>query len=445
MSVDLMQGPVEQGVVVSTVHLDTTSYDKRKINHDGTYPGRVATENSETVQRGDICCYSDRVTDARIDNGAPVFASFNGFGKTRQELKDSITVAGVARTDCQFREKNTGSCNFSVLIGGQCVTRHTGKVQLNKGDLVKVSPPKEDLSDCAKLPSSAGPTEEQKVRLVTKRESFNIHKNFKKTLSKKQTGDTSVEFSNPVFNHEQAHSIEHSLKSSKCSTWLAVKTPAVVALSMQPFITKLLYDHLLKVGVIDPADEESNKILAVESVVCEYMYTLKVTTERTTYDVKEEGLAFAGTEFPFLFGQFCSVMLGIPWVEDDRLAFNYKGDTLDLAKIREATLAEFKKRLNSDGARSDETGFGNSMTTDIRTNSFLIPKEEVRKRHWTEDKIEIRDAVNVVDSYSKLAVHDTEVSLRRKSRRLLGKVVEGGTPGLGMTLVLQGTRVATAF
>jgi hypothetical protein len=428
--------PVQHGAVVHNCARSFRDYSSRKNRNDSLY-GKPATQESETIQRGEPCFYSEMSEDQHtgFGNGVPIYTSFNGVNFTdRKQLKDELVFEGVATTDLPFNEKTSTNDPVTAQVGGIATMMNTWKYKLNVGDTIILSPPLEDFSNCSKLPSSMGPKAKEKIRPVTKRFSFKTHSRVRKNLQEPKLGEMDFDSKDPTKNPSMANKVENVTENLACSTWLAAKTPAVVALSMQPYILKLVEDYL-ETAMFDGVAQTTLGITRVATELIARLMTEKF------------GLTFTGdfnTNNPTVvavhtIGQFCSVMLGIPHAADELLTITYDARTYQFMKIREDSIAELKKRLTTPAF-----AFGDVSSRDARVNSFKLPIRDATdssKRRWTNPSLDFASAISVVENYPQMVTKDCEVALARKSRRICGKVLQGGEPGGAVDVLLSGTKL----
>jgi hypothetical protein len=441
--------PVQQGAVVRNCHRSFRDYSRRKATNTGLYQ-RPASEH---IRLGDPCFYSQYVDDrsANFGNGIPVYASFNGIeAESRKQLAEELSFAGTAVNNVPFNERTSTDDPMTLQCGGQITMTNTGKDRLNVGDVVLLSPPKTDLSNCAILPAMMGPRHDQKIRPVTKRFKFKVDRQIRRTLTtpvKGATLDESMSVKDGGRNPMVAHTVEDAQKNPSSATWMAIKTTAAVFASMQPFVLKLVDDMVVRIRYHGVAGDHAVSHDYVKQLINGFMLNKRVST--TAAHSGQYTSNDAHVNFANVVGQFCSLMLGMPWTMDMKSRFN--GDEYDFESVRDMTIKEFARRMTADSSDSNATAYGTAGTGDIRTNPFNLRVKADRKRpaahpgNWTEPRFDVASAIAVAESYPVMVTMEGETALAKKNRRVCGEVLRGGEPGGAMDVLLRGTKLAGTF
>lgn len=406
--------PVKIPVVTFNTFIAREYAQLRRHQHDAQvafYDARP-TEESDSVAAGDILLGTSHPPDTKhaISRGMPVSACMNGMradGSTEEEqlrnLADSMTFAGIAQSPAAYNEHN-GTIKTIASVGeGIATVTNTWNQALTKGDYVELAPPAKDLHDCADVNDRTGPAKDKKIRPLTKRCTWKLDDYIKSVLRTAPDKVTLTTQSSKTVPAEQ-----------EC--WAAVTGYMAVGAGMVGYILSQLGAEIEAAGLLGGAvGDEQERILAefgrqvhgkdVDAVAVYIDLLGGVTVDRLPK------IDIAGTMPP---------------------------KAIDMAVFREKIVNESRRRLIEAGAAfgavkkganadvSPENPFG---ATVMEATGRMERKRSYDDAFGASGNVHMTEALLNVENAPVELARPIQMELRRKTRRVIGKVIDGGQPG----------------
>jgi hypothetical protein len=420
-----MNTPMQQAPIVINVHIGKQWYNQRLRNSEKgeAFYKSAVSKFTEVVCRGDVLMLSPSPTDSNsgFDRGSPVYNNLNGIKevhdhnaeKNRKRISDGIVFAGVATADTMFDEKGANISTIAAQFGGIATVFNTSTSALQVNDLVILEAPDKDLTECESLPVSAGPDSKMKIRPLTKKFEFSLGDHTRDVIEHP-----------PTINQIQVDRVITGNDKPEPDLALhgALTGVAGVGIMMVDFVGKRLSEYINVARTAAGVPTVENEEFAVINAGAVSVF----------------GANFRGPAF-------VSAMLGCPWISALGVANIHVDDAdwpVDLKLLRTECIAEFRHRLKDEGCAFGTPALQKGTPSPFNPfGLWKTPKQSRGTLNNVPHKPEFSEALSCVESLPVALTAKAQFELLTKLRRVMGRVVAGGSAGAAMDVLLTGTQI----